>query len=180
MYLDAILNKSEYSRKNQNVKRNFEFWKNNHGVVGHGGRVSKWEERTERLGGFGVGGVDDYLAVRAEADAFGADTGKGLHGEVDDAAVAGVHGIEFKGLTGGLDAFGGGTGHHFEFLEAQGAIAGAVQKDFVLEGRLETERAMGEMLDGLEELGAAFEEQAVIATGEFGEDLGAAIVRSGA
>jgi len=87
--------------------------------------------------------VDDYLAVWAEAYAFGADAGQGLECEVDDAAFAGVHGIELEGLTGGLDTFGGRAGHHFQFFDAKGAIAGAVQEDLVLEGRLETKGAVG-------------------------------------
>ena len=131
-------------------------------------------------GGGWVGGVDDDLAVRAEADAFGADAGEGLQGEMDDAAFAGVHGIELEGLLGGLNAFGGGASHHFKFFDAEGAVAGAVEEDFVLEGRFEAESAMGEMFDGLEKFGAAFEEEFGVAAGKFGEDFGAAVVGGGA
>ena len=123
--------------------------------------------------------MDDYLAVWAESYAFGADAGQGLKREVDDAAFTGVHGIEFEGLAGGLDSLGGSAGHHFQFFDAKGAIAGAVQEDLVLEGRLETKDAVGEMLDGLEEFGAAFEEEGVVAAGEFGEDFCAAVVGCG-
>lgn len=124
--------------------------------------------------------MDDDLAVGAEADAFGADAGEGLQGEMDDAAFAGVHGIEFEGLLGGLHAFGGGASHHFEFFDAEGAVTGTVEKDFVLEGRFQAESAVGEMFDGLEEFGAAFEEEFGVAAGKFGEDFSAAVIGSGA
>jgi hypothetical protein len=40
-----------------------------------------------------VGGVDDDLALRTDPYAFGANAGKSLKGQVNNAAFAGVHGI---------------------------------------------------------------------------------------
>ena len=60
-------------------------------------------------GGFGgyVGGVDYDLAFFAHADAFGADARDVFEGEMDDAALAGGHGIQAEGLARSFDAFGG-------------------------------------------------------------------------
>ena len=102
--------------------------------------------------------MDDHLALRAEANAFRPHAMDRLEREVDDAPFARIHWIEFERLAGGLDPFGGGASHHFQFFDAQGAVAGAVQEDFVLERRFEAKSAKGQMFDGLEEFGATLEQ----------------------
>jgi hypothetical protein len=120
------------------------------------------------------GGVDDDLAVLAHADTFGAYAGDILEGEVDDAALARGHGIEAKGLLGGLDAFGGDTGSHAKLLKAQCAIAAAIEVNLFVVDRLESQSAKGEMLESFEELGAMLEEKFFIAAVEVGDDFGVA------
>src|SRR5690349_5483246 len=73
------------------------------------------------------GGVDDDLAVLAHADTFGAYAGDILEGEVDDAALARGHGIQAKGLLGGLDAFGGNASGHAKLFKTESAIAAAIE-----------------------------------------------------
>ena len=120
--------------------------------------------------------MDDDLALWAEADAFSANAGESLKSQVHDASFARVHRIELERLTRGLHAFGSGTSHHFELFDTQGAVARAVEKDFVLPGRFEAQSAMGEMLDGLKKVRAAFQEEVLITAGEVGKNFSAAIV----
>ena len=125
-------------------------------------------------GGLGGGGVDDDLAVLAHADAFGADARDVLEGEVDDAALARGHGIEAKGLLGGLDAFGGNARGHTKFFKTEGAIAAAVEMNFLVIDGIEAQGAKGEMLEGFEHFGAMFEEEFFVAAIEVGDDFGIA------
>jgi len=60
-----------------------------------------------------VSGMDDDLAGGADADAFGANAGDGLQGQMDNATLARIHGIELEGLTRSLHSLGGGASHHF-------------------------------------------------------------------
>src|SRR5262249_33231345 len=109
-----------------------------------------------------------------------ADTGNGLKGKMNDAALARVHGVEPERLPRGLHAFSSGASHHLQFFNTQGAVAGAIEKKLFLKGRLEAKRAMSKMLDGMEKLRAALEQQVFIAAGEVSKDFGAAVVGSGA
>jgi hypothetical protein len=130
-------------------------------------------------GGLGGGGVDDDLAVLAHADAFGAYAGDILESEVDDAALTRGHGIETKGLLGGLDAFGGNAGGHTKFFKTEGAIAAAVEMNFFVIDGIEAQGAKGEMLEGFEHFGAVLEEKFFVPAVEIGDDFGiAAGVRS--
>jgi hypothetical protein len=114
------------------------------------------------------------LAFFAHADAFGADAGDVFEGEVDDAALAGGHGIEAEWLAGAFDAFGGDFGGHAEFFEAQGAVAAAIDVNFFVESGFETESAECEMLDGFEDFGVSFEQDFFVAAVEVGDDFGVA------
>src|SRR5262245_47834503 len=115
--------------------------------------------------------MNDDLATWAHADALGADAGYGLEREVNDAAFARVHGIEFERLARGLHAFGGGARHHFQFFDAKRAVPRDIEKNLVLKWRLETKGAMGEMFDGLEKFGATFEQEIFVAAGQVGENF---------
>src|SRR5271155_5122805 len=87
-------------------------------------------------GGFVVCGVEDYAAVEAFAVAFGAEVGLLAQGEVDNAALARGHGSEVERGSGLANFFGGDTGGHPEFLEADGTLILAVEGNlFVLGGR---------------------------------------------
>lgn len=57
--------------------------------------------------------MDDDLAFFAHADALCAHAGDLFHGEVHDAALAGRHGIQAKGLLGLLHAFRSHARGHF-------------------------------------------------------------------
>ena len=92
------------------------------------------------FGGF-VCGMDYDLAFFAHADAFGADAGDVFQGEVDDAAFARGHGIQAERLARSFDAFGGNFGGHAQLFKTQRAVAGAVDMNFFVEGRLEAQRA---------------------------------------
>src|ERR1700722_12910005 len=69
------------------------------------------------FGGF-IRGVDYDLAFIAHADAFGADAGDVLEGEMDDAAFARGHGIEAKGLARSFYTFCGDFGGHAQLFKA--------------------------------------------------------------
>jgi hypothetical protein len=132
------------------------------------------------LSGISGCGVDNDLAIGADADALGSDTGDGLQREMDNAALARIHGIELERLPRSLDTFGGGAGHHLQFFNAKGAVASAVEKNFVLPRRLEAKSAMGKMFDGLKEFCASFQQKIFVAAGEFGKDFRVTIVCNGA
>jgi hypothetical protein len=118
--------------------------------------------------------VDDDLAVLAHAYAFGADAGDILEGEMDDAAFARGHGIEAKGLLGGLDAFGGNASGHAKLFKTESAIAAAVEVNFFVVDGLEAQSTKGEMLEGFEEFGTMLEEKFFIAAVKVGKDFGVA------
>jgi len=85
--------------------------------------------------------MDDDLAFFAHADAFGADPGQVFEGEMDDATFARGHGIEFKGLAGGLHAFGGDASGHAKFFEAKSAVAATIEVNFFMMRGFEAEGA---------------------------------------
>ena len=128
---------------------------------------------------FRIGGVDDDLAVIAFALAAGADAGLAMQSEVDDAALAGRHGIHAEGLTQFADALRGHLRGEFELGEARGAIFGAIKVDEVVALRVEVHAAEREILDGEEKLSIALEEQGVVAAFENDMDLGRDGGRSG-
>src|SRR6516164_2396211 len=108
------------ARRNERSERNYLFT---------GLSLPGPETSARRLG---VGRMDHHLALRSDTDAFGADAGNRVQREVDDAALAGVHGIHFEGLARDSDPFGRGARHHLQLFDAQGAVAGAVEEDLVL------------------------------------------------
>src|SRR5207249_1119110 len=76
-------------------------------------------------GGFAVRGMDDHLAVFADAGAFRAHPGHILQGHMHDAALARRHGIQAEGLVRSLHAFGGHRGGPEEFLKTQRGVGAA-------------------------------------------------------
>ena len=105
--------------------------------------------------GFVVCGVEDYATVEAFAVAFGAEVGLVAEGEVDDAALARGHGGEVKWGSGLANFFGGYGRGHAEFLETDGTLILAVERNlFVLGGR-QMENFEGQKFEGAEKFGAA-------------------------
>src|SRR5216683_1770685 len=86
-----------------------------------------------------------------------------------DAALAGSHGVEAKGLLGGLHALSGDAGGHAQFFKAQRAITAAIDVNFFVELRLEAQSAKRQMFQGLEYFGAALEQDFFVAPVDIGE-----------
>src|ERR1700691_1384062 len=90
-------------------------------------------------GGFVVGRVEDYAAVEAFAIAFCAEVGLIAQGEVDDAALARGHGSEVERGSGLAYFFGGDVGGHAKFLQADGTLVLAVERNLFMLGRRQME-----------------------------------------
>ena len=71
----------------------------------------------------GTGGVDDHAARRLLARALGAHAVVVLQGEVDDAPLVRVHGVERVALAAGLDPLGESLRQLADLLLAAGPVA---------------------------------------------------------
>lgn len=115
----------------------------------------------------------------AVAGGGGAEAGFGGE-EMDDAALAGVHGREAEGLTGAGDFGDGLPGGGGELLVSAEFVAGGVEADAVVLFGGEAEELGGEVLEGVEEFGLTVKEEGDVRAGEVDlEDGGVAIGRRG-
>lgn len=130
-----------------------------------GGRSGRGRKRR-------VGGQEADLTEAAGPDAFTAEIGFGAQGEMEDPALAGVHGREEEGRMSLAHAFGGGGGAHAEFLDANAPIVVGIEADqgVILGGHAEDFH--GEVLEREQELGFVFEEHADIGTREVDHEFG--------
>ena len=78
----------------------------------------------------------------------------------------------------GLDAFGGHASGHLQLFKAQGAVAAAINMNFIVVGRLEAKSTKSEMFERFQDFGSAFEKNLFVFAVEVGEDLGIACSRS--
>src|SRR5690242_6320594 len=76
-----------------------------------------------------AGGIDDYLALRTGAEALAADFRLTPESEVDDAALAAVHGVEAEGLPGALHLLRSGLRAQAQLLDAEQAIVVGVERN---------------------------------------------------
>jgi hypothetical protein len=104
------------------------------------------------------GGIDDEAAVGAFAFADSADAFGGVQFEMNDAPLAGGHGIEAPGLPGFADALSGDASGKPEFLEAQSEERPAIETDAPGFLGREAQAAKSEILEGEEQFGVALEE----------------------
>lgn len=119
-----------------------------------------------------IRGQETDLAEAAGPDAFTTEIGFGAQGEMEDPALARVHGREEEGRVSLAHAFGGGGGAHAELLDANAAIVVGVEADqgVILGGHAKDFH--GEMLEREQELGFVFEEHADVGTGEVDHEFG--------
>ena len=122
--------------------------------------------------------MDDDVAVFAGADAFGAHAGGVFEREMHDAALAGGHGVQLKRLLGSEHPFGGKARGHAQLLETKGAKTAAIEMDFFMKSRVQTEGAKGQMLEGFQNVGTAGQQNFFVQAIEIGEHFGLAF-RSG-
>jgi len=122
--------------------------------------------------GFVVRRIEDYRAVEAFAVAFGAQVGLVAEGEVENAAFARGHGSEVEGSSGLANFFGGYTGGHAEFLQADGALVLAVEGNLIVLGGGQMQDFEGQQFEGAEKFGAAIKQQGRVGTGKVDEDFG--------
>src|SRR2546425_1465770 len=118
------------------------------------------------------GGVDDHLTLRAHALAGGAPPRLLFEHEVNDAALAGTHGVEAKWLASFTNALGSDPGRKLQLLDAQGAIATGIKAHVVVEVGIEAEPAQGNVFERLKQLGVSLKQQILIAPAENHFDFG--------
>jgi len=130
-------------------------------------------------GGAGARGFDWLLALGIEDDeAAGTVAGRcsgqagPAEGQVEQAALAGVHRREGVGAARGADTFDGGFGDHLKLAVAEKLEIFCVEGDAVVLLRFKAEDLGGEVLDGMEEFSVAGEQERSIGAGEFDGDLG--------
>ena len=99
--------------------------------------------------------------------------------EVDKAALAGVHGGEAEGLAGAGDFVNGLLGGPLELLVAARFVAGGVEAERMVLLGGEAEELCGEVLEGVEEFGAAVEEQGNVGAGEVDAEHGIGTIGRG-
>lgn len=137
------------------------------GAIGRGGgrRSACW---------CGVGLIVEWIENdEAAGDVSGGGGGQaGLaEEEMEQAAFAGVHGREGVGPAGGADAFDGGVCAEAEFALALHFEVGGVEVDLIVLLGLEADDLGCKVLDGVEELGVAMEEEWSVGAGEFDAEV---------
>ena len=99
--------------------------------------------------------------------------------EVDEAALAGVHRRQTEGMAGAGNLVDGLLGGGGELLIAAGFVAGGVEPDaMVLLGR-KAEELGGEVLEGVEEVSAAIQQERNIRAGEVDVEQGVRTIGRG-
>ena len=72
----------------------------------------------------------------------------------------------------GLHALGSDARGHTQLFKTQGAVAAAVNVDFLVIRRFEAKRAKGQMLEGFQESRAVLEKQFFVTAIEIGKHFG--------
>jgi len=121
-------------------------------------------------GGLLAFGVEDDEATGAFAGGGGGQAGA-FEGEVEQAALAGGHRGEGVGLLGGADLGDGCLSGAAELLVAVGFESAGVDGDAVVFFGLEAEDLGGDVLDGVEQLAVAVDEERGVGAGEFDGEL---------
>jgi hypothetical protein len=121
--------------------------------------------------------VNDDAAIFAGADAFCADARSVLEREMNDAALAGRHGVQLKRLPGSENTFSGKARGHAQLLETKGAKTAAIEMDFFMKSRVQPEDAKGQMLKGFQNIAAAGKQNFLVLAIEIGEHFGLAFRR---
>lgn len=119
-----------------------------------------------------AGRIDDDAAERAGAGAFTAELSFVAERDVDDAALAAVHGREAEGLAGGFDAFGCDLRGHAKFFDAEGAVIVGVEGNPRMIVGVHAERFLGNVFEGEEKLGAIAEDEVDVFAVEFDDEIG--------
>ena len=122
-------------------------------------------------------GIDNHKAARAFAGGGCGKTGL-RQGQVKHAALARAHRRERKGLAGGANLLDGHLGHKGKLAVAVGLKAFCVEGDAVMILRFEAKDLGCDMLDGVEKLAVAGEEQGSIGAGQFDCDFWICITKA--
>ncbi len=104
------------------------------------------------------------MAAVASAFALRADAGGTVQFEMDDASLAGRHGVEVKGLAGFAHALGGHARGKLQLLNSKLAKVATIEADVRMKPRLEAEPADGDIFESHKQLPVALEEQVLLAS----------------
>ena len=118
--------------------------------------------------------MNDHLAFFAHTHAFRADSGHVLQGQMHDAALARRHGIQPERLARSLHAFRSNARGHSQFFKTESAVAAGVDVNFFMIGRFQSQRPESEVLEGLQNFRAAFQENRFVLAVEIGKHFGVA------
>ena len=91
---------------------------------------------------------------------------------VDDAALAAVHGVEAKRRSGSLDLVGRGEGTHSQFLDAQSPIVIGVEGDSRMLVGMHSQHFLRHQFEAKKQFGFVGEKQLDIRAFEFDGDIG--------
>ncbi len=100
------------------------------------------------------------------AHALAAHFGLVAQRQVQDAALAAVHGAEVERLAGALDALGGGQRAHAQFLDAQHAVIVGVEAHARMFFGRHPQRFHGQLLERQQQLGLVAQQQIHIRAAE--------------
>ncbi len=81
-------------------------------------------------------------------------------------------GAKVKRRSGLANFFGGDAGSHAEFLQADGTLVLAVERNLIVLAGGQVQNFEGQQFEGAEKFGAAIEQQSRIGTGKVDEDFG--------
>jgi hypothetical protein len=118
-------------------------------------------------------GIDDDSPLRTRAETFAADVILVAQRNVDDAALAAVHGIEAERRSGSLDLVGRGEGAHPQFLDAQSPVVICVEGDSRMLVGMHSQHFLRHQFEAQKQLGLVGEKQFDIAALEFDGEVGA-------
>src|SRR6476659_10064449 len=93
------------------------------------------------------GRIHYNLALAARAQTLAAQFGLVAQGQMDDTALAAVHGIEAEWLAGTFYFIRGGHGAHAQFFDAQQAIVVGVERNPRMVFRRHPQRFHGEVFE---------------------------------
>jgi hypothetical protein len=128
--------------------------------------------RGRRLGEAGhADGIDDDVAVAAEAGALTAEFDLITKGDMDHATLAAIHGIESKRFAAMLHLFGGGVRAEAQLGDAKHAvIVGVEGKARMIFGR-DPKGLHRDVLQREEKLGFVAEQKIDVGSGKFDHDF---------
>ncbi len=113
--------------------------------------------------------MDDDLAVFPHPDALCAYSRHIFQRHMHDAAFARGHGIQPERLAGTLHAFRSHARGHAQFFKTQRAVATGIDVNLFMVGRIQPQRAEGEVFERFQNLAAVLQEKLFVLAVEIGE-----------